>query len=378
MLYFKHKHCIFLKHMTIKHISFKRRTTIIFVVSFGLLGLVLLLQTFASTSSVPIEPEVGNTTSPAITVTDSSASGGQAINFVQRGKYIIYSSNAGGTTTQIWRMKADGTEGVRLTNDLDNEHTWVRPSPDGKNILFVKADKGKGVNDAGTNRLWMMNADGSNQREVLNRSRYGWDNLAHTEWSPDSSRIVLANGSYLTTIKPDGSDPVRIAQPTTIDGQVAYPGDPSWSEDGSIMFLRKWECFGPCNKHDLFRLNLTTGQETRVTTDAKVKWDPYLSPDGNTYLWVVWNPLDFFTPGILYKGSASGNLNPTALTTDGIGVTNGVFSADSKKVLFLRNYNFGFADLQHSVHTINLDGTGLTRISRATTSTGEGSPAYWP
>ncbi len=350
------------------------------------LGLIIIWVSRAATDTTSeVETWTADNVQGVVQLTDPSASGGKAVQFVgpsaaskatTAGSYVIYTSNSGTATQQIWRMKIDGTEPTRITNDTEREHHWPRASPDGKLVLYYKANKGAGVNDAGSNELWMMNSDGTNQHLVLTKAKYNWTLMGHGEWSPDSSRIVQAVGlptftTQLITIKPDGTDPVQITQPTKIDGVDSLALDPSWPQANTIVYIRQWNCFFVCGNQDVHRLDLATKAETRITNSPGLKWDPYMTPDGKNYVWLRWNgPPDHAD---LYRGNVTGDLNPTPIIADGGLNSNGIISNDSKRVLFLKNEG-----AVQKVYQINLDGTGLTRITRDTTGAGEGLPSYWP
>src|SRR6266536_2435543 len=72
---------------------------------------------------------------------------------------IVFQSDRGGQL-DLWTMRPDGSNQVRLTNDkVDDEFpTW---SPDGKKIAWTR---GGGVDPEG--ELWIMNADGTGKRQI--------------------------------------------------------------------------------------------------------------------------------------------------------------------------------------------------------------------
>lgn len=82
----------------------------------------------------------------------------------------------------------------RLTLDLYLEWEQVQDpqiSPDGSQIVFGRRWVDK-VNDRWESSIWIMNADGSRQRKLLDGSS--------PRWSPDGTRIA-----YLAEGEPRGS-----------------------------------------------------------------------------------------------------------------------------------------------------------------------------
>jgi len=280
---------------------------------------------------------------------------------------------------QIWKMKSDRSGATRLTNDQTHEMEWARPSPDGTKIVFTKANKGESVNFAvQSNTLWVMDIDGSNQREIISKTKrngYGWTGFAHPEWSPDSTKIVLVSTlpdftAQLFVIDANGNNKEQITETTSIDGQPANVLDPSWSKNNQIVYVRQWNCFFICSNHDVFKMDYNTRQETRITNDADRNFDPYISPDGKTYLWLSFRSGGVTCPCDLIRGSTTGALNPQAVIADGGSNSNGTFSGDSSKILFLKQVGN-----KQVLHRINANGSGLTSIS--VTAVGEGGPGSY-
>ncbi|QQS26656.1 PD40 domain-containing protein [bacterium] len=324
----------------------------------GLFAVVLSVVIYASFASKP-------TSTTPVATTDS---------------HILFASKEGSETNQIWKMDKNGGNKVRLTNDPSAQHEWARPSPDGKKILFMKASKDSSVNFAThSNRLWVMNTDGSNQQEIISlakRDSYNWTGMAHAEWSPDSSKMVLVATipefkSRVVVIDSNGNSPEVISKEMKVEGSDSVVSDPSWSTTNQIMLIRGWECFGLCQKQDVFKIDYATREEVRITNDPGWNYDPYISPDGKTYLWLSFRNI-YGCPCDMMRGSVAGPLNPTAVIADGGGNANGTFSADSTSIVFLKSVWF-----KQVLHRINLDGSGLTSL--APTSAGEsGVASYIP
>ena len=138
----------------------------------------------------------------------------------------------GGTATaaaaddDIYTIDADGTGLTRLTSGAGN-NDYPAYSPDGRRIVFI-SDR------TGTEQVWLMNADGSHQRQ-LTHSGVTEDEVP--EWSPDGRRIVYQEGD-----PPNGRIWVMNADGTGNRQLTSGPGSdfgPAWSPDGrQIAFVR--------------------------------------------------------------------------------------------------------------------------------------------
>lgn len=177
------------------------------------------------------------------------------------------------STWSIHLFNADGSNPVRLTDDAgvaDSEPAW---SPDGTRILFTRV---RFVSERQyTSEIWLMNADGSDQKTVVE------DGFA-AKWSPDGTRIIFSSGKTgnyeLYTSNPDGTDEQRL---THTDSNESYP---SWSPDGAqIVFTSstgEWNSTESEATYEIFVMN-TDGTGLRQLTDNNISdGTPRWSPDG--------------------------------------------------------------------------------------------------
>jgi Tol biopolymer transport system component len=160
------------------------------------------------------------------------------------GKRIVFTSLKDGDL-DIYTMNVDGTDVRRLTNlpGYDGGAWW---SPDGKQIVYrayhpTDPTELKDYRDLLAQRivrpskmeLWVMNADGSGQRQV---TRLGGANFGPS-WTPDGRRIIFssnyknprgqqASNFDLFIIGLDGTG---LEQLTTDDG---FDGFPMFSPNG--------------------------------------------------------------------------------------------------------------------------------------------------
>ena len=160
------------------------------------------------------------------------------------GSRIVFTSLKDGDL-EIYTMNADGTDVRRLTNTpgYDGGAWW---SPDGKQIVY-RANHPTDSAELKTYRdllgqrlvrpsrveLFLMNADGSNQRQI---THLGGANFGPS-WTPDGKKIIFSSnyknprsGNFdLYLIDPDGNNLEQL----TFD--QAFDGFPMFSPDGKKL-----------------------------------------------------------------------------------------------------------------------------------------------
>ncbi len=297
-----------------------------------------------------------------------------------RDTHVLYSSKPPGqATTEIFRMRIDGSDPVRLTADPTVEHLWPRPSPDGTKILFYTAVAGSSVTDIDTNNLWVMDSDGSNQRMLLADGAYGWTRQGHVEWSPDGTQLVMSAGDSMTTDIYVTDAEAR--GPRKVSNRVANMAiDPSWTPDGrGILFIGCPAGSVTCWwwDYEVFRLDVATGAEQRLTYDSFADFDPYMSPDGSQIVWLRCTGMFPFGPWSIFRAStAQVPLSAQVVLDDGNINSSVDFSFDGSTLLFTR-HQIGLTTWQ-SAATIGVDGSRLGFLRGRPAPVGEGAPVYWP
>jgi Tol biopolymer transport system component len=105
-------------------------------------------------------------------------------------------------------------------------------SPDGTRIAYWRRDA---IGMPGS--LWVMNADGSGQREVTGTVDFAGSENLQAAWSPDSRRLAFSVGDYFSSgqlfvVGADGAGLARVG-----DASLART-DPAWSPDGRLIAFR--------------------------------------------------------------------------------------------------------------------------------------------
>jgi Tol biopolymer transport system component len=164
---------------------------------------------------------------------------------------------------EIYAMDPDGLGVTRLTNHphIDREPEL---SPDGSTVVFTSGR-------TGNFEIFRMPADLSGPPVNLTNNG-GFDAEAH--WSPDGSRIAFnacRPGCDLHMMHPDGSGDSLVASHPANDGQV------SWSPDGTQL---AWTSDRDGN-FEIYTVALSTGAITRLTSNAALDQMPVWSPDGS-------------------------------------------------------------------------------------------------
>lgn len=130
------------------------------------------------------------------------------------GTRIVYATADG----QIWLMNADGSSNRQLTNDVilvsKGSPSW---SPDGTKIAFHAFSQ---VDFAWN--IFVMNVDGTGITQITHNTR---DQFQFPNWSPDGTKVVFDGSSGIWTVNSDGTGLTSLS---TQGGRF-----PTWSPDGT-------------------------------------------------------------------------------------------------------------------------------------------------
>ena len=178
------------------------------------------------------------------------------------GKWVLFSMSQGGRT-DIYRItSAGGGTPERLTNG-PGINIGGSYSPDGSRIVF-ESDR------SGGQQLYVMNADGSNQRRIS----HGGGRYATPEWSPRGDLIAFTkmSGDFKIAVMTPNGDNERILTNGWQDEQ------PTWSPNGRVLqFFRTTP--GRQGTSQVWQVDLTGVNERRIPTPlsgSDPAWGPLL------------------------------------------------------------------------------------------------------
>ena len=193
----------------------------------------------------------------------------------------------------VYRVESGGGNATPLTQESGiavNFHP--RFSPDGESIAFV-SDR------AGQNNLWVMNADGSNPRPVMEDQTV---RIVEPSWTADGEYIVVRRrqlggqgGSGIWMYHRDGGQGIEL-----VGDEVENPSWPSPSADGRYLYFHvstpgQGVAFADGERdalqgaYNIRRMDLQTGETTSVTHGEPSRqyrlssggaYAPEVSPDG--------------------------------------------------------------------------------------------------
>ena len=258
------------------------------------------------------------------------------------GSKIAFTSNRGEGLYNLYVMGADGSDPTRLVTIAGPNH---RPhwSPDGSKIL-VASIYGEGV-------IYVVNLGASDLTNLTIDSGLG--DGSHASWSPDGSKIVFESRSHIYVMNADGSNRTDLGEGIR----------PAWSPDGSkIAFSASDQSINSINPDGSDRTRLIA----RLPDESVLRVLPSWSPDGTR---IAFKTLSDDDLGVVVM-NADGS-NQVRLTGQVLLDLNQLdllsWSPDGTTVVLIRTdrpiSGARFEDLNIDIYTVNIDGTGLIRIT---------------
>jgi TolB protein len=243
---------------------------------------------------------------------------------------------------------------VRLTQSYHPKF-FLSYSPDGARLTFTRHYANRRAAQQVLMGLWMVDADGSNERRLLEAHDREVQIQEHAAWSPDGRRIAVTGGgndtgnaakdTFVCDVEPGGATGLRKLVP---GAGVNVGEQPSWSPDGRSLVV-------------------TSTSATLWLIDADGKNRRKLTQQPGTYVMQpAWSPDG---ERIAFASDRDGNCELYTIRTDGadlVRVTNHAaidahpkWSPDGRWLAFTTN-----RDGNNEVYLIRPDGSGLNNLTR--------------
>ncbi|MEW5884009.1 MAG: hypothetical protein AB1725_07285 [Armatimonadota bacterium] len=221
---------------------------------------------------------------------------------------------------EVWRMKADGTELVQVTQFNGQSHF---------DDIAVNATGTRLCVEYGA-ELWVMNADGSDVAPLT----FG----ESPTFSPDGSKIAFVSGSTISVINADGTQEQEL-------GKGILASDVAWSPRGDRIAFSDFD--------ELYTVDVETGLDIQLVLEGlagSLAWHP----DGSR---IVFSDDDSFADLWIINVDGSGLVQLT--NTDTVTERWPTWMPDGSAILFTDEGPGDSGD----VFTINPDGSGLRRLT---------------
>jgi len=272
------------------------------------------------------------------------------------GSKIVFTSWRYGT--ELFVVNIDGTGETRLTADTPGKGTGSSDpswSPDGSKIAFESERYGESL----SRQIYIMNADGSNQRILTKVDTYSFESPS---WSPDGNFIVAeTHWGWVSGSQHDAGGIYIFNVNDGMYSQLTHSSDDHnavWSPDGSqIAFYRRVTSKTDnayTTTSEIYIMHSDGTNAIRLTQGINPSWSPdgskiaFISDrDGNGLkLWVINS-----------NGSGEKNLMNTF---NHIGEAwTPSWSPDGKKLVF---------EYDGEIYLINADGSGLKKVTNGAKS----------
>lgn len=277
------------------------------------------------------------------------------------------------TVSHIWRIGADGSGAIQLTNGESGEGS-PRWSPDGRRIAFT-ANRGEPEGS----QIWLLANDGGEARALTSHAT----SVSSIQWSPD--------GRWIYFTAPDEKSEEQKKREKAKDDVYAFEenyqqrhiwrvevetgreeritgGDFSvieyrLSRDGTLIALER----GPTplmddlRHREVFVLDIASGEMRQVTDNDVPEYGPELSPDNRQVLFRSDSNEEFesYYNDKIFVVSASGGRAEVLLPELPHEVTGATWSADGRSIFFTAN-----TGIRHELFRADVAKREATQLTR--------------
>jgi len=286
------------------------------------------------------------------------------------GNWVAYTVSTIDTTadkrlTDIWMVKWDGSEDIRLTYSNEDSANSPRWSPDGKYLSFTSGRPGK----AKGSQVWLLDRRGGEARQLTDTKNH----LSYYEWSPDGKKLLLGisedKEAEAKDKEKDKDKEKEKPKPIVIDRYHFKQDVEGYISSETTPTL-------------LYLFDIDTHKLDKLTTDTKYEErNAVWSPDGTKIAYVSNHDPDpdRTTNTDIFVVDAKTNSAPNKLTTfEGQDGGRLAWSPDSKLIAYLHGRELKYLEYnQNKLAVVPADG-GEPRILTEKLDRAVSAPVFAP
>lgn len=229
--------------------------------------------------------------------------------------------------------------------EIDFQPAW---SPDGHTIAYYHRDS-----TFETTGIYLIDTNGTNKRLLVGDLSFSPD------FSPDGNWVTFANGQ-IYKIKINGDSLMQL----TNGGSNYFP---SWSSDGEWIAYDS-DYLDPTGSIVIWKVKTDTSIRRDISQHGTGEWRmASWSPDGKKI--VHQRYIGVGEPEIFIMDSSG--QNPVRITSNNNWDEYPRYSPNEQKIIFTQMHE---ASINYQIYTINIDGTGLTKLTDTQGYTADYSP----
>jgi Tol biopolymer transport system component len=259
---------------------------------------------------------------------------------------------------QVFTMKPDGSDIEQIT-EPDADYLSPALSPDGASIAFVRFTQGSDPPTTMHEGIFVMNADGSDPRELLETGEPMPISVGQIAWSPDGSLIGFVRNIYtegseadsgyeLWVMGADGSDPHRLTDRKIVSF--------AWSPDGRRIAFTEETADGARLRWDLHVMDADGANARSLTADGRSSF-PAWSPDGERIAYQRWEGGGVTHVYVLEPDRQE--VDPRPVWTGDAGIDSLDWSPDGSRIVFDA---YEQEQKRCSIMTVTVDGDATTLL----------------
>lgn len=244
---------------------------------------------------------------------------------------------------------------IVLAPELSSLETASTPVPEGAvptpmgggsgQVAFIS---GRGIREAFTTDIYLINVDGPGLTKLTDGSGH----VGSFSWSPDGERIAFASNRdgddmEIYLMNADGSGLTQLTSNSVADF------NPAWSPNGSRIAFNS---FNSLLEYSEILVMNPDGSQTQTVTQGRT---PAWLPDGTRILYAVQNE------GIYMIDADGSNMRQLTDSSEHGFDWYPAVSPDGATILFGSNRNSPGIAASDSMYAMNVDGTGIGRLSSA-------------